>query len=70
MVRSLSLMSCLMKVWQLANAVSTIVARCGEIGIVVNNTGIGSTGPLAEFPLEVIRKASGLGVGRSRHSDS
>ncbi|PIA44279.1 hypothetical protein AQUCO_01700111v1 [Aquilegia coerulea] len=40
-----------------AKAVSTIVAKCGKIDIVINNAGIGSTGPLAELPLEVVRKA-------------
>ncbi|XXG48870.1 hypothetical protein AAC387_Pa02g3198 [Persea americana] len=40
-----------------ASAVATIIAKCGRIDVVVNNAGIGSTGPLAELPLDVIRKA-------------
>lgn len=40
-----------------ASAVATIIAKCGCIDVVVNNAGIGSTGPLAELPLAVIRKA-------------
>ncbi|KAF5201349.1 Dehydrogenase/reductase SDR family member 7B [Thalictrum thalictroides] len=40
-----------------AKAVSAIIGKCGKIDIVINNAGIGSTGPLAEVPLEEIRKA-------------
>ncbi|XP_030498083.2 short-chain dehydrogenase ptmH-like [Cannabis sativa] len=40
-----------------SSAVETIVSKYGRIDILVNNAGIGSTGPLAELPLESIRKA-------------
>ncbi|KAF9601483.1 hypothetical protein IFM89_020250 [Coptis chinensis] len=40
-----------------AKAVAEIVSKCGKIDIVVNNAGIGSNGPLAEIPLEEVRKA-------------
>lgn len=40
-----------------ASAVGTIVAECGRIDVVVNNAGVGSTGPLAELPLDAIRRA-------------
>jgi len=36
--------------------VDTIIAKHGRIDILVNNAGIGSTGPLAELPLDTIRK--------------
>ncbi|KAK6923174.1 Short-chain dehydrogenase/reductase SDR [Dillenia turbinata] len=38
-------------------AVNTIIEKRGRIDILVNNAGIGSTGPLAELPLDTIRKA-------------
>ncbi|XP_041003075.1 short-chain dehydrogenase ptmH-like [Juglans microcarpa x Juglans regia] len=39
-----------------ASAVNTILSKCGRIDILINNAGIGSTGPLAELPLDTIRK--------------
>ncbi|KAL0536215.1 hypothetical protein IC582_025156 [Cucumis melo] len=38
-------------------AVETIISKHGRIDILVNNAGIGSSGPLAELPLQDIRKA-------------
>lgn len=38
------------------SAVDTIISKYGRIDILVNNAGIGSTGPLAELPLDTIRK--------------
>ncbi|CAK9184124.1 unnamed protein product [Ilex paraguariensis] len=40
-----------------ASAVNTVVSKCGRIDVLINNAGIGSTGPLAELPLDAIRKA-------------
>ncbi|KAM3709090.1 hypothetical protein ACB098_02G147900 [Castanea mollissima] len=40
-----------------ATAVNNIISKCGRIDILVNNARIGSTGPLAELPLDTIRKA-------------
>ncbi|KAK7330927.1 hypothetical protein VNO77_25133 [Canavalia gladiata] len=40
-----------------ASAVDTVISKCGRIDILINNAGIGSTGPLAELPLDTIRKA-------------
>ncbi|KAL6339163.1 hypothetical protein AAG906_024314 [Vitis piasezkii] len=40
-----------------ASAVNTVLSKCGRIDILVNNAGIGSTGPLAELPLDAVRKA-------------
>uniref|UniRef100_A0A0A0LL75 Uncharacterized protein n=1 Tax=Cucumis sativus TaxID=3659 RepID=A0A0A0LL75_CUCSA len=37
-------------------AVQTIISKHGRIDILVNNAGIGSSGPLAELPLEAVRK--------------
>ncbi|KAK4346692.1 hypothetical protein RND71_033031 [Anisodus tanguticus] len=39
------------------SAVESIISKCGHIDILINNAGIGSTGPLAELPLDSIRKA-------------
>ncbi|KAJ1399623.1 Short-chain dehydrogenase/reductase SDR [Sesbania bispinosa] len=38
-------------------AVDKVISKCGHIDILINNAGIGSTGPLAELPLDTIRKA-------------
>ncbi|XP_010943614.1 short-chain dehydrogenase ptmH [Elaeis guineensis] len=40
-----------------ANATSKILSTCGRIDILINNAGIGSTGPLAELNLDAIRRA-------------
>lgn len=40
-----------------AKAVDLVVSRYGKIDILINNAGIGSTGPLAELPLDAIRRA-------------
>ncbi|XP_026384402.1 short-chain dehydrogenase cctT-like [Papaver somniferum] len=38
------------------SAVAEVIRKCGKIDLLVNNAGIGSTGPLAELPLEIVRK--------------
>ncbi|KAG5040461.1 hypothetical protein JHK85_012937 [Glycine max] len=40
-----------------SSAVATVISKHGHIDILINNAGIGSTGPLAELPLDAIRKA-------------
>lgn len=40
-----------------SSAVKTIMSKIGRIDILVNNAGIASAGPLAELPLDAIRKA-------------
>ncbi|KAK9284618.1 hypothetical protein L1049_023794 [Liquidambar formosana] len=40
-----------------ASAVNSVISKCGRIDVLINNAGIGSTGPLAELSLEAIRKA-------------
>lgn len=39
------------------SAVESVIAKCGRIDILINNAGIGSVGPLAELPLDLIRRA-------------
>ncbi|XP_058735058.1 short-chain dehydrogenase PC-15-like [Vicia villosa] len=39
------------------SAVAFVISKHGRIDILINNAGIGSTGPLAELPLDTIRKA-------------
>ncbi|KAJ4714679.1 Short-chain dehydrogenase/reductase [Melia azedarach] len=40
-----------------SSAIKTIISKCGRLDFLINNAGIGSTGPLAELPLHTIRKA-------------
>lgn len=40
-----------------ASAIKTVISKCGKIDILINNAGVGSTGPLAELSLDAIRKA-------------
>ncbi|KAI4330464.1 hypothetical protein MLD38_028753 [Melastoma candidum] len=40
-----------------ASAVDAVVSKCGRIDVIINNAGIGSVGPLAELPLDEIRRA-------------
>lgn len=50
-----------------SSAVSTVVSKYGHIDVLTINAGIGSTGPLAELSLYVIRKAWEINtLGQSR----
>lgn len=40
-----------------ATAIKHVISRGGKIDILINNAGIGSTGPLAELPLDAVKKA-------------
>ncbi|XP_047320811.1 short-chain dehydrogenase ptmH-like [Impatiens glandulifera] len=44
------------------SAVGAIVSKHGRIDIVVNNAGIGNSGPLVELPIDMIRKAYEINV--------
>ncbi|KAF6168781.1 hypothetical protein GIB67_012179 [Kingdonia uniflora] len=39
-----------------ASAVSSVIAKCSKIAIVINNAGVGSPGPLVELSLDEVRK--------------
>ena len=40
-----------------ASAIKTVMSKCGRIDILINNAGVGSTGPLAELSIDAIRRA-------------
>ncbi|XVE86961.1 hypothetical protein DITRI_Ditri18aG0077600 [Diplodiscus trichospermus] len=40
-----------------SSAVNNVISKYGHIDVLLNNAGIGSTGPLAELSLDAIRKA-------------
>ncbi|KAI3665632.1 hypothetical protein L6452_44261 [Arctium lappa] len=40
-----------------SSAVNAIILKHGRIDVLINNAGIGSTGPLAELPLDEIKRA-------------
>ncbi|GLT46835.1 hypothetical protein SLA2020_205650 [Shorea laevis] len=40
-----------------SSAVNTVISKSGRIDVLINNAGIGGTGPLAEHSLDTIREA-------------
>lgn len=40
-----------------SSAVNSVISKHGRIDVLINNAGVGSTGPLAELPLEEVKKA-------------